>query len=140
MGTVFNQATSDLHTKLKQMSLSFAVSDFTTDARFTKLERNVETILQLLQKKNDDDKKGEKIVDLDDDNGNDGDNPMSLGPVKRPQFKTAPSSTRKKSIGRKYKGKMVETEEAFETESAYESEAEADSTPKQVTETETPMA
>src|ERR671932_757399 len=160
MGTVFNQATSDLHTKLKQMSLSFAVSDFTTDTRFTKLERNVETILQLLQQKNDDDKKGEKIVDLDDDNndpkddkknengqaesdndddGNDGDNPMSLGPVKRPQFKTAPSSTRKKSIGRKYKGKMVETEEAFETESAYESEAEADSTPRQVTETETPM-
>src|ERR671932_2332264 len=161
MGTVFNQATSDLHTKLKQMSLSFAVSNFTTDARFTKLERNVETILQLLQKKNDDDKKGEKIVDLDDDNnddpkddkkndegeddsdndddGNNGDNPMSLGPVKRPQPKSAPSSSRKKSIGRKHKGKMVETEEALETESAYESEAKANSTSLQVTETETPM-
>src|SRR5919199_3351781 len=160
MGTVFNQATSDLHTKLKQMSLSFAVSDFTTDARFTKLERNVETILQLLQKKNDDDKKGEKIVDLDDDNnddskddkkndegeddsdndddGNNEDNPMSLGPVKRPQPKSAPSSSRKKSIGRKHKGKKVETEEALDTKSAYVSETEADSTPVNETETETP--
>ena len=77
MGTVFNEATTSLHNnqafivkKLDKQNLSHAVSQFSLEARFTRLERLITDSL----KPKDDDKKGEKVVEVNDDDDDNDDN------------------------------------------------------------------